>query len=171
MRLLLVCFVLTACNNGNNSDGMMMGDDEPPADAPPPGGNVTPQVGAWSYSQVTPVSSTCPASFGNGTGNFGIDSSSTTGFHVVPNDGTAPFNCTLAGKSFNCPDRAASHQDLRPGVDAVLDGRAIASGTFASNTQASGRQELTVACAGTQCGVTGATFPCKITVDFVVRAQ
>jgi hypothetical protein len=170
-RLLLVCLALSACNN-NNGPGNN-GDDEPPID----GNNnnntpVTPRVGGWVYESVTPVSNTCPGNLQNGgIGAFAIDQSSTSSFHVIPNDGTAAFTCTLNGSAFNCPDRAAAVEDLRPAVDAVITMHAIANGTFSSSTRATGRQEGTATCAGTQCAATGVTFPCMAKVDFVVRAN
>lgn len=168
MRLLLVCLVVSACSsNGNNSN---QGDDAPPVDGSVDNTPVTPQVGAWFYSETTPVSSTCAQPISNGTGAFGIDQSSPSSFHVIPNDGTAPFTCTLSGKAFDCPDRAAAMEDLRGGgVDAVITVRATAKGTFASSTQGSGRQEANATCAGSACGAIG--FPCKVVVDFVVRAR
>ncbi len=167
MRTLLGLVVaLAACGNSNNG-----GDD-----APPPDGTtmspVTPKVGLWGYDEVTPVSRTCPGTIDQGgTGTFGIDSSSPTGFHVVPNDGTAPFSCTLSGAAFDCPDRASATEDLHPQFDAVVTAHAVATGNFATATQASGRQEATVTCAGTQCAATGIQFPCTIKVDFVIRAR
>ena len=75
-----------------------------------------------------------------------------------PNDGTPAFTCTLNGSAFDCPDRLTNTQDLRPAVDAVFTARAVARGTFSTSTRASGRQEATVTCAGTQCNATGASF-------------
>ena len=166
MRLLLVCLALSACSNDSAN-----GDDAPSPDASDQT-PITPKIGAWGYDEVTPVSSTCPGNIQQGgTGTFAIDSSSSTSFHVVPNDGTAPFSCSLTGSAFDCPERATATQDLRPALDAVVTVRAIAKGTFSSSTQATGRQEATATCAGTQCSATGATFPCMAKVDFVIRAR
>jgi hypothetical protein len=166
-RLLLVCLALSACNNNNGN-----GDDAPPVDGSSNPTPVTPRIGGWEYDEVTPVSSTCPGNLSQGgTGAFAIDQSSTSSFHVVPNDGTAAFTCTLNGSAFDCPDRAAAVQDLRPQVDAVVTLRAIARGTFSSATRATGRQEATATCAGTQCSATGASFPCTVKVDFVIQAR
>jgi hypothetical protein len=162
MRALLVCFALAACSSDGDKN-------DPTVDGNTNTDPVTPQTGAWNYSEVTPVSSTCTRSVSNGTGAFAIDQASSSSFHVVPGDGTAPFTCSLSGKAFDCPDRAAAMEDLRPAVDAVVTVHAIASGNFASATQASGRQEANVTCAGTACGVAG--FPCKVVVDFVIRAR
>jgi hypothetical protein len=166
-RLLLVCLALSACNNtgpGNN------GDDEPPID----GSNnnntpVTPRVGAWDYDSVTPVSNTCPGNLQNGgIGAFAIDQSSTSSFHVIPNDGTAAFTCTLNGSAYDCPDRAAAVQDLRPQIDADHV-RAIARGTFSTSTRATGRQEATATCAGHAVQRDRRDFPCMVKVDFVIK--
>ena len=171
MRLILVCFLVAACSNDNNGPSMMGDDTQQPPDA----GNttpVTPQVGAWDYDSVTPVSRTCPGNVQHGgVGAFGIDQASATSFHVIPNDGTAAFTCSLNGSAFNCPDRLTNTQDLRPAIDAVLTGHAVATGTFSSATRATGRQSATVTCAGTQCGQTGITFPCSIMVDFAIQAR
>lgn len=167
MRYLLgLALVLSACNNSKDS-----GDDTMPADGST-NQPVMVKIGVWNYDEVTPVSRTCDNRITQGgTGGFGIDQASSSSFHVVPNDGTAPFTCTLNGSAFDCPDRAASMQDLRPTLDAQLTGRAVANGTFSSSTQASGRQELTITCAGTACSGSGLTFPCNIKVDFVIRAH
>ena len=168
MRLLFVCLAFTACTNGPTGpdDG-----DDAPADGPPGNTSVVPRIGAWGYDDVTPVSSTCPSSvMQGGVGAFGIDTASSTSFHVVPNDGTASFACSLSGAAFDCPERATAMQDLRPALDAVYTARATARGTLASSTRGSGRQEATVTCAGTQCNVLG-TFPCTIKVDFVIQTH
>lgn len=170
MRALL-CLALVACGNSGGNDNNNNGDDAPPVDGSTVT-PVTPRVGGWEYDEVTPVSSTCPGNLQQtGTGAFAIDTSSSQSFHVVPNDGTAPFTCTLTGSAYSCPDRAAGMQDLRPAVDAVVTVRAIASGSFSSATRASGRQEATATCAGTQCNATGASFPCTVKVDYVIQAR
>ena len=166
MRLIL-CLALIACSSNNNDPG----DDAPEPDASTSSGSVTPQAGGWFYDEVTPVSSTCPANISNGTGAFAIDNASSTSFRVVPGDGTQPFTCTLSGKAFDCPNRAAATEDYRPGFDAVVTVNAIANGTFSTSTHATGRQKATVTCTGTQCNATGASFPCTIEVNFVIRAR
>jgi hypothetical protein len=165
VRLALVLF--SACTNGGGGGG---GDDtqSPPVDAPPTNGSVTPQTGTWRYANTTPVSSTCPGNIMQTPGSFVIDQSSTTSFHIVPGDGTAPFTCTLNGKAFDCPDRAAGEEDYRPGLDLVATFRAQAAGTFSSATRATGRQKATVTCTGSACMAIG-TFPCTIEVDFEIQ--
>lgn len=135
------------------------------------GGSVTPKIGAWNYAEVTPVSNTCNPNIQHGeAGNFAIDAASLTSFHVVPNDGTDPFTCTLASAgAFDCPDRAAAVQDERPTLDAVLTVHVIASGTFSDAAHATGAQHATVDCAGTQCALLGA-LPCTFAQNFAIVA-
>ena len=170
-RLLLVCLALSACSNNNNDPNN--GDDtQTPIDGSNNNTPVTPRVGAWDYDSVTPISNTCPSQLRDGgVGAFAIDASSSTSFHVIPNDGSAPFTCTLNGSAYNCPERAAATLDLRPQVDALITMRATAQGTFTSDTRATGSQDATATCAGTQCAAAGVTFPCMAKVDYVIRAR
>lgn len=138
------------------------------------GGSVTPQEGRWYYDETTPVTSDCSTIINQAdAGDFGISQATAAGFRVIPEDGTAPFDCTLSGSSFTCPERASSTQDYRTnGIDAVVTIDAEASGTFSAANRASGRQEAIVSCTGSQCATLGAgALPCAFTVDFVVRAR
>jgi hypothetical protein len=170
-RLALGFGLLAACgsNGGGNPDddddddggGVDAGND--------PGESVAPLPGPWGYND-TVASNSCP----NGTptgelGGFGIDQVSAAGFRVIPNDGTAPFTCDLSRSGFECPDRGALTQDLRPAIDAVITAQAIASGAFSNPKAGSGEQSATVTCAGTQCAALGA-FPCTIVLDFTIEA-
>jgi hypothetical protein len=156
----LVMLAACAANPGTGDDD----DDDPP----PPPADVVPSAGSWRYAEVTPVSSTCPAQVQGEFGNFVIDMTSAAGFRVVPADGTAAFSCTLADGAFDCPDRAAFSEDLRPQIDAAITARAVADGSFSSETAGTGQQRATVSCTGSQCAAL-ATFPCNLTVDFAIR--
>ena len=160
---------LAACTTNNNPPG---GDDMPPPPPPPPGG-VAPAAGSWEYAEITPVSSNCPQAATQGeNGAFLIDQVAAASFRIVPNDGTDPFTCSLAsGGGFGCPNRLAEVVDERPALDAVFTIHATADGTFQSSTHGTGRQDANVDCAGTGCALTGATFPCQFTVDFVIAAN
>jgi len=160
---------LAACTTNNNPPG---GDDMPPPPPPPPGG-VAPEAGSWEYAEITPVSSNCPQAATQGeNGAFLIDQVAAASFRIVPNDGTDPFTCSLAsGGGFGCPNRLAEVVDERPALDAVFTIHATADGTFQSSTHGTGRQDANVDCAGTGCALTGATFPCQFTVDFVIAAN
>lgn len=129
-----------------------------------------PKIGPWSYSQVTLVSTTCSQNVNNGeAGNFGIDSASSSSFHVLPNDGNMDFSCSLANSAFDCPNRIAQVYDYRPSFDAVVTIHVDANGTFTSSTRASGTQDATVDCSGAGCSAYG-PFPCDFTQDFVIQA-
>jgi hypothetical protein len=133
-------------------------------------GNAAPQIGGWNYTGVTLVTNTCNQRINRGeAGNFAIDQVAASSFRIVPNDGTAPFTCTLSRSGFSCPNRASSVQDGRPSVDAVLTVHVTADGTFSDATHGTGRQAGTVDCVGTACSALG-TLPCTFTQDFAIRA-
>jgi len=135
------------------------------------GGSVTPKVGSWHYAEVTPLSSTCSTTIqqADQPGDFAIDQSSATTFHVIPNDSTAPFTCTLSNGVFDCPDRVAFSHDYHPAADALVTAHATAAGTFSSSTQATGHQDATVDCTGSACASLG-TLPCSLSVHFAISA-
>ena len=166
-----LALITAACitNTGTKSD------DDVEVDAGSAGsdgggsGNFTPRAGGWQYNEVTPVSNTCPSNTPTiENGAFVIDQVTAAGFRVVPNDGSAPFACTLSNSRFDCPNRGSAMRDLHPGLDAIVNAQAKANGTFSSTTRGSGRQEATVTCTGTQCNALGGAFPCTIKVDFVI---
>lgn len=158
-----LCLVLAACATNNS------GDDDP-IDPDPPG-DIEPREGIWSYSD-TPISNTCPANIDVGeSGSFAIESVTATGFRIIPNDGTDPFDCTLDDGEFDCPDRVKTVEDLRPSVDAVITVHARANGRFSSSTAGSGSQSADATCEGTQCNIAGNVFPCSASVSFTIRAQ
>ena len=155
----------------NDADGDIDGSGDGSDDGSDTDILIAAQEGRWFYEETTPVSSTCPTNLDTGEeGHFLIAQSSTAGFRVIPNDGTDPFPCTLSGAKFSCPERASHVEDFRPSVDAVVTVHAIANGTLSSSTRATGRQQATVDCAGSQCGSFGASLPCAFTVDYVIRA-
>ena len=163
-----VCLVLVACtNNGPMTPG---GDDD---DAPGPDAgtqaDVSPRAGAWHYTESTPVHNTCNHTVQGEDGTFAIDNVLAGSFHVIPNDGTSPFTCSLAHGSFDCPDRVWQTEDLRPSIDAVLTAHGTATGTFSSSIRAAGQQKLTVTCQGSACASLGAS--CTFDVNFVIAAQ
>jgi hypothetical protein len=165
MKLIVTtCLVasLTACVANNHGD-----DTEDPGNDP--GTTIVPREGDWYYVDVTKISSTCVAGDDGTAGEFAIASPSLAGFTVIDGD-TAPFACSLSGKAFNCPNRAAYAEDLRPSYDAVLTAHATADGTFTSATRASGTQQATVSCAGSACAAY-VSWPCTFKVSFQIAAR
>ncbi|HUS32881.1 MAG TPA: hypothetical protein VMZ53_30475 [Kofleriaceae bacterium] len=169
MRQLLVCFALAACttNNGPMSSGDDDGDDAAP-DAGTSTTSVTPVAGLWYYAESSAVHSSCSQPVQGEAGEFGIDMVTKSAFRIVPNDGTLPFSCTLAGAEFDCPDRAWDSEELA-NLDATLIVHGTAEGTFSSSTRATGQQHATVTCTGSDCGSLG--LPCTFDVNFVIRAR
>ena len=138
--------------------------------APGPGGSISPRAGDWSYAETTQVSSTCSRNIPHGQGgSFEIDQVSASSFRIVPADSTAPFTCTTRGAKFSCPNRASFVMDLRPSVDATITVHATATGTFSDATHATGNQQATVDCTGSQCAMVG-PLPCKFAVNFEIHA-
>jgi len=134
------------------------------------GGAIVPRAGTWTYSEVTPVSNSCGSQINQiESGDFAIDSPTASGFRVIPNDGTAAFACSSSGASFECPNRAAATDDLRPGVDAVIAIQASVDGAFSDASHATGSQVANATCTGTQCAQV-APFPCSFTVNFAISA-
>jgi hypothetical protein len=178
MRTTIACFALaltaSACIIHEGEDGPGTGNGSGSGSGSGSGGgSVTPHSGRWFYDETTPVSSNCPGIINQAeAGDFRIEQSTSAGFRVEPEDGTAPFPCTLSGTSFDCPERASDTQDYRDdGFDAVVTIHATAQGTFSSPSRASGRQDATVSCTGTQCNALAAgALPCHFTVDFVIQA-
>src|SRR5215475_8767664 len=134
--------VINKADNPPNPDGNQHGSDGTI-------GSVVPQGGVWHYDEVTPVSNTCGSNITQfEDGNFVIDQASLAGFRIVPADGTAPFQCSLSGTGFDCPNRADRVEDLRPSVDAVVTVHATANGNFQSSTHGTGQQHANLSCGG-----------------------
>ena len=156
---------VTAGPPGNPSGGPTGGPTGPSG-----GGSISPRGGSWAYGEVTPVSSTCSMNTPHGQdGDFVIDQASASSFRIVPGDTTAPFTCTTNGAKFSCPNRASLVMDV-PGVDATITVHATASGTFSDTTHATGSQQATVDCAGSQCALIG-PLPCNFAVNFEIHAD
>jgi hypothetical protein len=157
-------------DDGPDDDGP---DDDGPDDGPT--GDVEPRTGVWDYSDYNPRLNDCniPGNYGNGGGGFGLVNEGGGVFTVLPNDGTAAFECFVEGADFECPDRATEEAVVDPSYDALLVGQAVADGTFSDPENATGTQTATVECEGSDCGLleaaTGADFPCTLAVDFVIE--
>lgn len=130
-----------------------------------------PEEGSWFYSEGN-VADGCSFTeeVSNGGGNFEITNSSGSGFHVIPNDGTPEFDCSLDGNDFTCDNRLVDSLDEQ-GV--TIEVNVVATGRLSSKTAiVSGIQDATVTCEGSNCDLAaslltnGGSFPCDIAVDF-----
>lgn len=166
----------------SSDDGADGGDDEPddgdnePDDGSDGGaGDVEPRSGVWDYSDYNANQNDCnvPEDYGNGGGGFGLVNNGGGSFTVIPNDGTEAFDCSLDGADFDCPDRATEEAVVDADYDAVLIGQAVAEGTFSDSENATGSQTAEIDCEGADCGLleaaTGASFPCTLSVDYVIE--
>jgi hypothetical protein len=130
-----------------------------------------PVAGGWDYKETSLVSGTCNARFRQfEDGAFGVDSLTTTGFRIVPRNGTPAFRCTSnATGGFNCPSRAAVSLNFRQfGVDMTLTMQASATGVFVTNRHVLGKQDLVINCSGPFCGIVGPN-PCGYVVNFEAK--
>jgi hypothetical protein len=172
---LVLAFVVSACvvnEKGDDQTGDDSGSSSTGSGSTGGGssGNVAPRLGGWHYTGVTVVSNTCNSNVNRGeAGNFAVDQGTATSFRIVPNDGTAPFTCTLSKGAFTCPDRVSFVQDNRPSIDAVVTIHVTAEGAFPDATHGTGSQDGTVNCVGTACSVLG-PWPCTFTQGFAIRA-
>ena len=156
-------------DTGSNT-GSASGDGSGSSSGGGSSGNAAPLIGGWHYTGVTLVTNSCTSNVDRGqVGDFAIDQVTATNFRIRPNDGTAPFTCTLGKGAFTCPNRASLVQDYRPGVDAVVTVHVAADGTFSDATHGTGSQDGTVDCVGTACAALG-RLPCTFTQDFAIRA-
>lgn len=131
---------------------------------------ISPVAGSWDYTEISSVSGTCNAKFKQfEDGAFTIDTVTATSFRIVPRNGTPPFTCnTNTAGGFTCPNRATLSLSFRPLVDISLTMRATATGLFAHNRQATGKQDLVITCSGSACPLVGPS-PCGYVVNFNVR--
>lgn len=130
--------------------------------------DVEPASGKWAFVNGTVVKNTCDDSAEVSSGEFTIVNNGDGTFTVDPEDGSDAFLCTLDGEGFACPSRLQGSEVVS--ANATLEVKVSASGSFSSNTAASGRQDGTVSCTGSDCAalsvLTGVTLPCEISVSF-----
>lgn len=163
-------------DGGDSNDGDGGDSDGDGGDSDGDGGDsVQPRTGVWRYAEYDENRNDCdlPPDYGNGNGGFGIDDLGGDRFVVIPNDGTDPFDCTLDGADFDCPDRATEVVPAGPPYDAVLLGQARVEGTFSDPENGSGTQTAIIQCNGADCPLvelgTGVNFPCTFAIDFVIE--
>jgi len=134
--------------------------------------NITPFTGGWTYTSLSPVSTTCsvPTSIAHGeSGPFTLNSVTTSSFRVTPNDGLPAFTCSYSGGIFNCPDRVTATLDLRPFIDLAVTVQITATGLMSDSKHAQGKQDAFVSCVGSQCSLLG-QMPCGFVDNFTVAA-
>jgi hypothetical protein len=130
-----------------------------------------PEEGTWLYTTDDVVQDTCGGEIDQDPGDFELFVSDDGDLIIDPDDGTDPFQCTLSGRSFTCPERAGGEEEIE-GFDAELSYVAVAEGTFSSPDEATGSQTGTVDCTGADCdplaALVNATFPCTVEETFTI---
>lgn len=134
---------------------------------------MSPPSGIWQYMDGGIIESTC------GEGDLIRDENKS--FRLTNNgDGTftvdqenQDFDCTITGKTFECPDRLAGTDMPIPDVDATLSWHVSVQGTFEDENSITGTQTVNITCEGTACAlapnVIGVSFPCSYEVAFTAE--
>ncbi|MDC0670851.1 hypothetical protein [Nannocystis radixulma] len=125
-----------------------------------------PRDGHWAFAEGKRLEDSCGLITGmlasdfslvaNGDGTITLDADNTNG----------SFECDLSGREFECPE----HQVRAMSGQAKLDIWLRFSGTFSSETEASGRRDAEVTCDGAGCDGLAALarvkFPCAVAMEF-----
>jgi hypothetical protein len=145
----------------------------------PTGADVVPQDGEWLYDEDGETTNDCgflrqPS---NGFGEYLIANTGAGEFTITPGDGTAPFECTLAGGSYDCPERLQEDLSFDQGTGADATGHVYVGvdGAFQSSTEMTGEQHGRIECDGADCALAeqflSVTFPCEFTIPWTGTAQ
>lgn len=130
---------------------------------------IQPRSGTWVFANGEITKNTCNMEGEPSSGDFTLLNNEDGTFIIDPEDGTENFLCTLMGADFDCPERL-QETVMQAGVDATVDVRVRATGTFTSPTAAKGQQDATVTCTGTACNavetLTGVQFPCEVSATY-----
>ena len=167
----LVVLALSALGCGDGS-----GSEDGDGDGSGGSSDVDPRSGVWSFSGGAPVDDTCGLEdlYVDPPGNFTLSNHGDGSFTI--NDGQNAFDCELDGDAFACPERLAGTRDVGGDfmLDAVVEYTVSVTGSFASDTQMSGRQEVEIVCVGADCAtveaVVGVSTPCGWGQEFTASA-
>lgn len=129
-----------------------------------------PKSGTWTFVNREVTKNTCTDDQTEpNEGDFVVLNNGDGTFTIDPDDGSELFLCTLDGDSYTCPKRLQETVKI-DGTDARLEIRVSASGTFSSEREATGQQDATIECIGSQCAlvsaVSGVTLPCEISATY-----
>jgi len=133
-----------------------------------------PESGAWFYDELAVTQNTCPDQLYTPTDTMiAIVYEGGNSFDVNPGTEGA-FDCSLSADEFECPSWARGSITV-PTLNATVDYRVSAVGTFLSSTAATGENTYTYTCEGSQCETVelalSFTFPCSLRVQFDIERQ
>lgn len=130
---------------------------------------IVPATGTWDFVEGAIVENSCGEMLSISSGLFALENNDDGTFTIDPQDSDVSFDCELDGTAFECPERV---QSSFVAAMALIDIRLSESGTFSSNTAASGRRSGTATCEGEGCSAVGnalgTSFPCTAALDFTV---
>ena len=131
---------------------------------------IEPASGTWDFDVGEQTRNTCNYDGVGGRGGlFSVLDHGDGTLTIDPQDGTDPFECSLHGRDFDCPERFQSEVQVS-GYDATLIIHTSADGVFESSTRASGAQFGRVQCEGSACAdlaaAVDATLPCEFEEEF-----
>lgn len=124
----------------------------------------TPRSGNWTYVETSQVLNTCSDEVAlDPPTAFHLDYDSGDEFQIER--GEDDIHCEIDGDDFYCENFVVGTVDLNPVFDIVLTYRVRYEGTFASETEAEGTEEVTVSCEGPDCDLSD-DVPCAHTARF-----
>lgn len=131
-----------------------------------------PLPGVWTYTDGGVTSSTCGTDlYQDPDASFLLGHVTATGFEIDDGSGE-PFDCTIDGDAFTCPERAAEIVPIE-GTGIELSYVVSIAGTVVDATHLEGEQTFAIDCSGALCGigaaVIGAEVPCAYTVAFTAN--
>lgn len=131
---------------------------------------IDPLSGKWVFLNGEVTKNTCTSDQGEpNDGTFTLLNNGDGTFTIDPEDGSELFLCTLTDDSFTCPKRLQGSTKIDM-VDATLEIRVSATGTFSSDRAAAGQQDAVVDCTGSSCALVEAaakvTFPCEVAATY-----
>ena len=138
------------------------------------GPKVDPETGTWKYEEFKGSENTCNSDevTNGGSGTFQLINKGDGTITVRTTDGTEDFDCTLRGKSLDCPERAYREENF---FGAKFKIRISVLAEMADSKNMTGSQSGVVTCEGGTCGGIATQlktqFPCNFKVNFSASWQ
>ncbi len=131
---------------------------------------VEPFDGNWNYFEMGVDNNTCPVFVGvvQPSTTLQIDYDGGDTFEIEQGD-QMDIACSITRDDFVCADRLVSTTNV-PELNLDLELRVRIEGTFDSDTEAHGEQQVSVVCLGDGCGALD-DIPCSYQLPFTAEAQ
>lgn len=135
------------------------------------GPTVAPADGTWNYLEMGVENNSCSdivPVFAPDT-TFLLDYDGGDGFQIDQVDQQDIVCNLVGGPSFVCPDRLVSTSDV-PTLNLTIEIHVRIEGSFDSDTEANGVQQVSATCVGEGCGALD-DIPCSYDLPFSAEAQ